>query len=101
MFKRSGIKARTYAEELQRLLATAATLDPTDPKYAVVMCRIKELDEIAKRSSEKFKTVIPAICTGVSLVGMYVVQQFAGILVPKALDMILSRPPKDSDKKDK
>ncbi len=89
MFHRSAY--RGYEIERQRLLEKAATLDPTGAQYKDVMSRIDQLDQIIKRSSESFKTVIPASATVVSVVGIYVIQQFAGVVVPKALDMLTAR----------
>lgn len=91
MFKRPKGETRTYEDERQRLLTAASMLRPTTEEYAMVMARIDDLDRINKRSSEKLKTVVPACITAASLVGIYAVQQFAGIVVPKAMDAITSR----------
>jgi translation initiation factor 6 (eIF-6) len=100
MFKRRRGETRTYEDERQRLLAIAYVHDPTTKEYALVMAQIDKLDQIAKRSSEKLKTVIPACVTAVSLVGIYAVQQFAGIVVPKAMDAIASRSNREPREKD-
>lgn len=89
MFRRSAY--RGYETERQRLLEKASTLDPTGAQYKDVMLRIDQLDQIIKRSSESFKTIVPASATVVSVVGIYVIQQFAGVVVPKALDMLTAR----------
>lgn len=89
MFHRSAY--RGYETERQRLLEKASTLDPTGAQYKDVMLRIDQLDQIIKRSSESFKTIIPASATVISVVGIYVIQQFAGVVVPKALDMLAAR----------
>lgn len=96
MFHRSAYPG--YETERQRLLEKASTLDPTGAQYKDVMTRIDQLDQIIKRSSESFKTVVPAALTAVSLVGIYALQQFAGIVVPKALDMHAAR--KNSQKEE-
>ena len=91
MFKRLKGDTRTYEDERQRLLISASTLDPASDEYAQVLTQIDKLDKIQKRSSERLKTVVPACVTAASLAGIYAVQQFAGIIVPKALDAIASR----------
>jgi hypothetical protein len=100
VFKRLKGDPRTYEDERSRLLIAASTLDPTTTEYAVVMTNIDRLDQIIKRSSEKLKTVIPACVTAVSLVGIYAIQQFAGVVVPKALEAIASRQNKELKEKD-
>ncbi len=82
---------RTYEDERQRLLETVTTLDPTSPTYKTVMDRINELDLIMKRSSDKLKTIIPACMTVVSVASIYTIQQFAGVAIPKALEMLHSK----------
>ena len=100
MFKRHKAKARTYHDERQHMLEIASTLDPFGPKYREVMNRLDQLDKIIKRSDERVKTIVPACVTAVSLVGIYVVQQFAGIVMPKALDMLPGRSTKEPNEKD-
>lgn len=100
MFKRREGVPRSYEDERQRLLITASTLDPTSEEYAVVLTQINMLDKIQKRSSEKLKTIIPACITAASLVGIYAVQQFAGVVVPKAMDAIASRSNRTQNEKE-
>jgi flagellar motor component MotA len=84
-----------YEDELQRLLEKASNLEPTTDEYHTVMTRINELDKIHNRSSELTKTVIPALGTVTGVVGIYALQQFAGVIVPKALDALASRSQKN------
>jgi len=94
-------KPKPYHSERQRLLDWAITLDPTTEEYKSVMARINELDRIINRTSEFKKTVIPALGTIGGVAGIYALQQFAGVLVPKALDAIASRSTeRKSDRKD-
>lgn len=100
MLKRHKGEARTYEDERQRLLIAASTLHPVTEEYETVMARLDDLDKISKRSSEKLKVVIPACITAASLVGIYAVQQFAGVVVPRAMDAITSRSHKNQPEKD-
>lgn len=100
MFNRLTGNTKTYETERQRLLDKASTLDPTTDEYHKVMSRIDLLDKIIKRSSDWLKALIPAGATVVSLAGLYAVQQFAGLAVPKAMDMIVGRFNKNPDEKD-
>lgn len=87
-FKR---KPKPYLAERQRLLEHMATLTPESSEYLAVLTRLDQLDKILNRTSELKKTVIPAIGTGGAVVGIYALQQFAGVIVPKALDALASR----------
>lgn len=100
MFSRLSGNTKTYGDERQRLLEKAAELDPTTDEYHKVMSRIDLLDKIIKRSSDSLKALIPASATVVSLVGLYALQQFAGVIAPKAMDMLVGRFNKNSDEKD-
>lgn len=91
-FKRKS-DTRSYETERLRLLEWLESLSPTDPDYAVVMTRLDELDKINNRSTEFVKTVVPAVGTVAGVAGVYALQQFGGILVPKALEAIASRSP--------
>jgi hypothetical protein len=84
-------KPSPYVAERNRLLETIATLDPTSPEYKEVLARIDHLDKILKRTSEIKKTVIPTLATGFGVAAIYALQQFGGVLVPKALEAIASR----------
>lgn len=97
MFPRPTGESKTYDDERQRLLECLAKLDPTDPQYKTVLERIDSLDKITKRSSDRAKALIPACATVVSVVGIYALQQFAGVVVPKALDMLTGRNTKNKD----
>lgn len=80
-----------YEDELQRLLEEAKTLHPTSDEYFTVLKAINELDKIHNRTSEFSKTLIPALGTVGGVAGIYALQQFAGVIVPKALDALGSR----------
>jgi hypothetical protein len=82
-FKR---KPKPYEAERQRLMEYAATLDPTSDDYSKVLQRIDQVDRILNRTSELKKTLIPALGTIGALTGIYMLQQFAGILIPKAVE---------------
>lgn len=87
LFKRK----KAYVAERTRLLTSLETLDPTSDEYHTVMNRIDQLDKILNRTSEKFKTAIPAVGTAGAVMGIYALQQFAGVIVPKALDSLAAR----------
>lgn len=87
-FKR---KLKPYVAERDRLLSELAQMNPQDDEYHTVMQRLNDIDKILNRTSEKFKTLIPAAGTTAALVGIYVTQQFGGILIPKALEAHASR----------
>lgn len=87
-FKRSP---KPYVAERTRLLEYIATLPPTSDEYHTVMQRVNDLDKILNRTSEKFKTVVPAVGTVAAVGGVYALQQFGGILVPKALETLAAR----------
>lgn len=84
-------KQNRYEAELQRLLKEAEALHPTTEEYQKVLARINELDKIHNRTTELKKTVIPALATIGGVTGIYALQQFAGVIVPKALDALASR----------
>lgn len=84
----------SYELERQRLLIWLNKADPASPDYEKVMKRLDEIDRINHRTSEFKKALIPALGTIGGVAGIYALQQFAGIIVPKALDAIASR--KDS-----
>jgi hypothetical protein len=87
-FKR---KPKPYEAERERLLKHIATLTPESDEYQKVMARINELDRILNRTTEFKKTVIPALGTVGAVTGIYALQQFAGVIVPKALDSLAAR----------
>lgn len=82
---------KPYVAERDRLLKVIETMPPTSDEYQTVLARINELDKILNRTTELKKTVIPALGTVGGVAGIYALQQFAGVLVPKALDAIASR----------
>lgn len=84
-------KPKPYEAERQRLLDVIKLLDPTTDEYHKVMSRLDQLDKILNRTTELKKTVIPAVGTIGGVAGIYALQQFAGIIVPKALDALASR----------
>lgn len=84
-------KPKPYEAERQRLLEHLTTLDPTTEAYANAMARLDQLDKILNRTTELKKTVIPAAGTIVGVAGIYGLQQFAGVIVPKALESLAAR----------
>lgn len=87
-FKRSP---RPYVDERDRILEHMAHLDPAADEYQSMMHRLNELDKILNRTTELKKTVIPALGTIGAVTGIYALQQFAGVIVPKALDSLAAR----------
>jgi len=84
-------KPKPYVAERERLLQHIATLSPESDAYQTVMARINELDKILNRTTELKKTVIPAAGGILAVVGIYGLQRFAGVLVPKALEHLAAR----------
>lgn len=84
-------KPKPYVEERQRLLDSLATLPPQSENYQKVMARLNELDKILNRTTELKKTIIPAMGGISAVAGIYAIQQFAGVLVPKALESLAAR----------
>lgn len=84
-------KPKPYVAERQRLLDKLETLDPTTDDYETVMHRVNELDKILNRTTELKKTIIPAFGATAAIGGIYALQQFAGVLVPKALEQLAMR----------
>lgn len=84
-------KPKPYEAERERLLVALETHDPSTDEYKNVMARLDQLDKILNRTTELKKTVIPALGTIGAVTGIYALQQFAGVIVPKALDAIASR----------
>lgn len=91
MFNLPKRKPKPYVAERQRLLEHLETLAPTTDEYHTVLTRLNELDKILNRTTELKKTVIPALGTIGGVAGIYGLQQFAGVLVPKALEAIAAR----------
>lgn len=84
-------KPKPYVAERDRLLVRLETLDPSSEEYHTVMSRLNDLDRILNRASETRKAVIPAVGTAVAVGGIYALQQFGGVIVPRALESIAAR----------
>lgn len=80
-----------YEDELQRLMEVLAALSPYSDEYKIAMTELDRLDKINNRTTELKKTVIPTLGTIGGVAGIYALQQFAGVIVPKALDALGSR----------
>ena len=91
MFNPFKRKPKPYVFERERLLEKLMVLDPTTDEYKTVLMRIDQLDKILNRTTELKKTVIPALGTVGAVGGIYALQQFAGVIVPKALETIAAR----------
>jgi hypothetical protein len=87
-FKR---KPKPYVAERDRLQERLAALDPTTDEYQTVLHRMNELDKILNRSSDKFKTVVSMAGPPIAIGGIYALQQFGGVLVPKAMESYAAR----------
>lgn len=81
----------TIKAERERLLNWLNDEEPHTEKYKEVMHRLNDLDKMHRRTSEINKTVIPALGTIGGVAGIYALQQFAGVLVPKALETLAAR----------
>ena len=95
-FKRK--RKAAYVVERQRLLEALTKLNPATEAYQSVMARLDELDRILNRTNETMKTVVPALGTVLGVASIYGLQQFAGVIVPKALDTIAARKEHKNDK---
>lgn len=93
-------KPKPYTAERDRLQESLSSLDPTTEEYQTVMHRLNELDRIINRASETKKAVIPAVGTAVAIGGVYALQQFGGVIVPKALESIAARQEQKKSNKD-
>lgn len=81
----------TYQRERLRLLDHLNDTPPDSEEYETVMRRLNDLDKIKKRSYELTKTAIPALGAIGGVIGIYGLQQFGGIIVPKALESLNAR----------
>ena len=81
-------KPKPYVAERQRLVDELATLNPASTEYQTVLARLDELDRILNRTSELKKIAIPAFGTVLAIGGIYSLQQFAGVIVPRALEAL-------------
>ncbi len=91
MFNPFKRKPKPYTQERDRLQEKLATLDPTTDEYSTVLHRLNDLDKILNRSSDKFKTVVGAAGPVAAIGGIYALQQFGGVLVPKAMESYAAR----------
>lgn len=91
---------KPYVAERDRLLEQLRDEHPATQEYQIVMTRLNELDKILNRTTELTKTVIPTLGTIGGIVGIYALQQFVGVIVPKALDAIASRSSQKSPNSD-
>jgi hypothetical protein len=98
-FKRKP-STRSIEDERIRLLEALVELDPSTPEYAAVLTRLDQLDEITQRSSELTKTIIPAAGAVAGVGAIYAVQQFGGMIIPKALEAIASKTPQKPNKRE-
>jgi hypothetical protein len=91
MFKILKRKPKPYVAERDRLQERLASLDPASDEYQTVLHRMNELDKILNRSSDKFKTVVSTAGPVVAIGGIYALQQFGGVLVPKVAETYAAR----------
>lgn len=84
-------KPKPYVAERDRLLEKLDHLPPESDDYQIVLARLDQLDKILNRTTELKKTVIPTLGTIGAVGGIYALQQFAGVIVPKALDTLAAR----------
>lgn len=92
MFNPLKRKPKPYVAERDRLLeALKVHPYPDSDEYKAIMARLDQLDKILNRTTELKKTVIPALGTIGAVGGIYALQQFAGVIVPKALDSLAAR----------
>lgn len=91
MFNPLKRKPKPYVQERDRLLEKLGDLDPRDDDYNTVLHRVNDLDKILNRSSDKFKAVVAAAGPVAAIGGIYALQQFGGVLVPKAMESYAAR----------
>ena len=84
-------KPTLYEKERSRLFENTVKHEPHTPEYKELMARIDELDLIIKRSSQRFQITVSTLMPVVAVAGVYSIQQLGGLIVPKALDMLVSR----------
>lgn len=100
MFNPFKRKPKPYVAERDRLVLVLATLYPSDDKYETVVARLNDLDKLINRASETRKAVIPVLGTSLAIGGVYALQQFGGVLVPKALETLAARQEQKKSTKD-
>lgn len=81
----------TYEYERQRLLGWLNDNEPDTDEYQTVMNRLNELDRMMNRTTDFNKALIPALGTVGGVAAIYSLQQFAGVLVPRALESIAAK----------
>lgn len=91
MFNPLKRKPKPYVAERDRLLDVLKNTPADSDEYKNVMARLDQLDKILNRTTELKKTVIPALGTVGAVGGIYALQQFAGVIVPRALDSLAAR----------
>lgn len=96
-FKR---QPKPYVAERNRLLEELAGLPADGNRYEIVLKRLNEIDGILNRTTELKKTIIPAFGTAAAVGGIYALQQFGGVLVPKALETLAARNEQKKQKED-
>lgn len=84
-------KPKPYEAERDRILEIMASISPYSPEYKEAIARLDQLDKIHNRTSELKKTVIPTLGTIGAVSGIYALQQFGGVLVPRVLEQIAAR----------
>jgi hypothetical protein len=93
-------KPKPYVGERDRLLGWLESNDPASPEYETVTKRLNDIDKILNRTSEKFKTLVPAAASVGAIGALYAVQQFGGIIVPKAAEALAARNTQKNHKED-
>lgn len=94
-------KPSPYKAERDRLLEVLNATPPSSDEYHKVMAELDRLDKILNRTKlERFRTVVPAVGTAVAIGGVYALQQFGGIIVPKALERLEARQEQRKSPKD-
>lgn len=84
-------KPKPLKAEHDRLVGWLSKADPTDPQYEIVTHRLNDINRILNRASDGKKAWIPALGTMGAIGSLYIIQQFGGILVPKAAETITAK----------
>jgi hypothetical protein len=87
-FKR---KPGPYDGERDRLVYYLSTAQPHTDEYKAAMARLDQLDKILNRTTELKKTTIPALGAIGGVIGIYGLQQFGGVIIPRALEALNQR----------
>lgn len=91
MFNLPKRKPKPYEAERNRLLEVLKITPPASDDYEKVMKRLSEIDRINNRTTELKKTLIPALGGIGAVGGIYALQQFGGVIVPKAAEALAAR----------